>query len=101
MSDYKELIEDLRDDYKAWGDGRAQNFFEVTLRCKQAADAIEQLVNDRNASMDALKALHDNGVVVDGTPCDFCTYNPPSSLDGKPCTMCPACKRREGGSDGK
>lgn len=24
------------------------------------------------------------------TPCDLCAYNPPSSGDGKPCTMCPA-----------
>lgn len=24
------------------------------------------------------------------TPCDLCAYNPPSSLDGKPCSMCPA-----------
>ena len=23
-------------------------------------------------------------------PCDVCRYNPPSSMDGKPCTMCPA-----------
>ncbi len=23
-------------------------------------------------------------------PCDLCVYNPPSSLDGKPCCMCPA-----------
>lgn len=24
------------------------------------------------------------------SPCDLCRYNPPSSCDGKPCTMCPA-----------
>ena len=24
------------------------------------------------------------------TPCDVCAYNPPSSGDGKPCTICPA-----------
>ena len=24
------------------------------------------------------------------TPCDVCRFNPPSSADGKPCTMCPA-----------
>ena len=33
-----------------------------------------------------------NGVVVDGCPCDLCAYNPPSSCDGKPCTICPAQK---------
>lgn len=30
-------------------------------------------------------------------PCDLCEYNPPSSLDGKPCCMCPAdCRPPEG-----
>lgn len=29
------------------------------------------------------------------TPCDLCAYDPPSSLDGKPCTMCPAMSRRD------
>lgn len=33
-------------------------------------------------------------VLVKGcTPCDFCRYDPPSSLDGKPCTICPAEKK--------
>ena len=24
------------------------------------------------------------------TPCDVCMYNPPSSMGGKPCYICPA-----------
>lgn len=28
-------------------------------------------------------------------PCDLCRYNPPSSMDGKPCTMCPASAKEE------
>ena len=28
-------------------------------------------------------------------PCDLCRYNPPSSCDGKPCTMCPASSKEE------
>lgn len=28
-------------------------------------------------------------------PCDLCRFNPPSSADGKPCTMCPAEKGGE------
>lgn len=24
------------------------------------------------------------------TPCDVCAYDPPSSFDGKPCSLCPA-----------
>lgn len=27
--------------------------------------------------------------------CDFCMYAPPSSFDGKPCTMCPAQLRED------
>ncbi len=27
------------------------------------------------------------------TPCDLCMYNPPSSLDGKPCCICPAARK--------
>lgn len=29
------------------------------------------------------------------SPCDLCAYNPPSSCDGKPCTMCPACAKED------
>ena len=28
-------------------------------------------------------------------PCELCRYNPPSSSDGKPCTMCPATPKEE------
>ena len=28
-------------------------------------------------------------------PCDWCVYNPPSSMDGKPCTLCPAVANPE------
>ena len=42
--------------------------------CKQIRDALEQ---------------------EQKTPCDVCIYNPPSSCDGKPCTMCPATTNTE------
>lgn len=38
----------------------------------------------------AIKALEQT------CPCDLCLYNPPSSGDGKPCSMCPAC---DGGNE--
>lgn len=28
-------------------------------------------------------------------PCDLCNFGPPSSMRGKPCTMCPAVPRQE------
>ena len=39
----------------------------------------------------AISALRDLDAQENAkTPCDLCCYNPPSSRDGKPCTMCPA-----------
>lgn len=32
---------------------------------------------------------------VNLSPCDVCAYSPPSSGDGKPCSMCPAVKKAE------
>lgn len=32
----------------------------------------------------------DDAPTVDVAPCDVCRYSPPSSGDGKPCTICPA-----------
>lgn len=29
------------------------------------------------------------------SPCDVCRFNPPSSTDGKPCSMCPAERRTD------
>lgn len=33
----------------------------------------------------------------DLTPCDVCRFNPPSSADGKPCSVCPA--QAKGGAE--
>ena len=33
--------------------------------------------------------------------CAYCVYNPPSSCDGKPCTMCPATGGEVKGKDKK
>lgn len=30
------------------------------------------------------------------SPCNLCIYNPPSSMDGKPCCACPAERREDG-----
>lgn len=30
-------------------------------------------------------------------PCDCCRFNPPSSTDGKPCSVCPAQAKMKGG----
>ena len=32
------------------------------------------------------------------TPCDCCKFNPPSSKDGKPCSVCPAQAKMKGGA---
>ena len=44
-----------------------------------------------------LEPAMENAIPIpdNATPCNFCRYNPPSSTDGKPCTMCPAEKGGE------
>lgn len=37
------------------------------------------------------KVPADYGLMI----CDFCKFGPPSSSDGKPCTMCPAELRED------
>lgn len=37
-----------------------------------------------------------DGHITLESPCDLCKYNPPSSGDGKPCSMCPACANMYG-----
>lgn len=69
MNDYKELIEMLRN--------YPQDLLAYKLGCAfadavdSAADVIEQLVNDRNASVDALKAIEDA----------FCSYGERKGCD--------------------
>lgn len=40
-------------------------------------------------------AFVEKAPTVNLSPCDVCEYNPPSSGDGKPCSMCPASRKEE------
>ncbi len=40
-------------------------------------------------------AFVEKAPTVNLSPCDVCAYSPPSSGDGKPCSMCPAVKKVE------
>lgn len=49
--------------------------------------------------MDALEKQRDHArealAEMPKTPCELCAYNPPTAMDGKPCTVCPAVRRWE------
>ena len=58
----------------------------------------------RQAAIDVVKRFETNREITDIieelpsaqpelSPCDVCRYNPPSSGDNKPCTICPAERR--------
>lgn len=65
---------------------------------KEAVETIEyaRAFNEKNTplmkALDmAISALQEREEQSKGCPCDLCQYNPPSSMGGKPCAMCPAC----------
>lgn len=57
----------------------------------QILDTIPTISEQVDALEMAIKALSQEPK----SPCDVCMYNPPSSTDGKPCTMCPAVPKGE------
>ena len=66
------------------------------------ADAIVEYVRKYSPISDGADLLEtwlEYAPTVDATPCDVCRYSPPSSGDGKPCTMCPA-EGKGGDTDG-
>lgn len=91
-------------------DGRNENCADCELQSFRAIGTVEELA----ANMEMFAAYRhvcggrppeEIAVLVkarDEGPCGLCRYKPPSSCDGKPCTMCPAeAAQREEGQDTK
>lgn len=80
MNDYKELIENLRMAGKSveLADGSFDIYLPTVEKCHNAADAIEQLVKERDAAIANLKSIR---------ACRFCK-NEPILLTNEPCNSC-------------
>ena len=74
---YAEENKRLREELSAYKNAEEQGLL-IWLPCKIGDE-------DLNKAADAIKRLRELQ-----TPCDLCRHNPPSSFDGKPCSMCPA-----------
>ena len=62
---------------------------------KSEVEAKYDLMRRYRIAIDRLAAYEGTGLTPEEvaelkTPCDLCVYNPPSSRDGKACSMCPA-----------
>ena len=69
---------------------------QYTVRCNNhncIAYDIEPHFISADSAIDAWNAS--GRVTVHLSPCDVCRYNPPSSGDGKPCSMCPASRKED------
>ena len=69
---------------------------QYTVRCNNhncIAYDIEPHFISADSAIDAWNAS--GRVTVHLSPCDVCRYNPPSSGDGKPCSMCPARRKED------
>lgn len=68
--------------------------YEKKIFAMQEANAIMgATIKLQEAEIARLKA--ELAPTVNLSPCDVCAYSPPSSGDGKPCSMCPAVKKVE------
>ena len=57
----------------------------IDQACHPATVQIGEVFLDKVRSMPTLTPQNEPLM-----PCDVCMYNPPSSMDGKPCCICPA-----------
>lgn len=82
--------------------------FQIEMAKEQLANALDAIDNGKTLN-DVWEEAQPNAAVPykptltppkEATyPCDLCVYNPPSSLDGKPCTCCPATGRPPEGEE--
>ena len=56
-------------------------------KCKVFGKTIVDSYEQQDGKQEAIEAWNNRAVK---TPCDICRFSPPSSMDGKPCTMCVA-----------
>lgn len=68
---------DVAEHYGEWGILRRDQRREIRKLC-DTCDAFERAADELSRKQFEL------------TPCDCCRFNPPSSGDGKPCSVCPA-----------
>lgn len=69
---------------------------QYTVRCNNhncIAYDIEPHFISADSAIDAWNASERETVHL--SPCDVCAYNPPSSGDGKPCSICPAIRKED------
>lgn len=63
---------------------------EALARFGQAYSCSIEMLPDPKPNDYCVRAEKKIEKYIPKTPCDLCAYNPPSSTDGKPCSMCPA-----------
>jgi len=66
---------------------------ELKLHCEKQVEACEEWASYKGEEPHG-KIYEEHKLILElleqTSPCDLCMYDPPSSGDGKPCTMCPA-----------
>lgn len=75
--------------------GEELTMYEDYIKRSDALKVLEEMesIEDGFKKMYKIQSAKCTGYV---DPCDVCAYNPPSSMDGKPCSLCPARGKMEG-----
>lgn len=81
--------------YGIWNSARKCFQFGICEDTPMLAEArlFQKIGDDARKWRFEPRALPEGAVTHVKMPCDLCAFNPPSSADGKPCSMCPATLR--------
>ena len=74
----------------------ANDYYEAMLEARATIGSMNE-----GAPKWYAKKLYEKGYRKQSelTPCDCCQFSPPSSTDGKPCSVCPAQAKMKGGAE--
>ena len=86
------MVDRRAEDHQEKGRKEKMTFKEAMRRTLELLSGIDIKEPEGVKDHEALSMILE---VASLTPCDACRYNPPSSTDGKPCSMCPAEGRQQ------
>lgn len=80
---------DERVDCMSWK-GKYLDALEIVKNYRNMNRDLREEFGEWDIVLEQIHSLSGKNSCINMCPCDLCRFGPPSSGDGKPCTICPA-----------